>query len=171
MGGTLTIEYDKIGDFLFIDLCRPYAEQDSDEIGESLVARFNLETGEIETVEILFFFAWLKKEGEIRIPVNAAMWPANTALLATTALSPADATLTIRYDQDADALMLEQHPPYPGQRLYEICEGVSAGLNSETGLIERLEIRSFKARLECDGEIVLPIEASLCLAEPAKLPD
>ena len=45
MGETLTIEYDKIGDFLFIDVCHPYAEQDSNEIGESLVARFNLENG------------------------------------------------------------------------------------------------------------------------------
>ena len=171
MGETLTIEYDKIGDILFIDECRPYAEQDSNEIGESLLARFNLETGEIETIEVLFFFSWLKKEGEIRIPVSAAMRPANTALLATTAPSSGDATLTIRYDQPADTLTLEQNPPHPGQDRREICEGVSAGTNAETGEIECLEIRSFKARTERDGKIVLPIQAALRLAGQAVATD
>ena len=171
MGETLTIEYDKIGDFLFIDRCRPYAEQDSNEIDESMVARFNLETGEIETIEILFFFAWLTKESEIRIPVSAFLWPANTAEPNFDALSSMDLHLTIRYDQPADTLSLELRPLHPGQIRREICEGVSAGLSSETGEIECLEIRSFKGRLERDGEIVLPIEASLRLVEPAQLPD
>ena len=167
MGETLTIEYDKIGDFLFIDVCHPYAEQDSNEIGESLVARFNLETGEIETVEILFFFAWLKKEGEIRIPISAALWPAGATPPNGTAPPYPGAALTIRYDQTGDALTLEQRPPHPGQYRREICDGVSAGLDTETGEIECLEIRRFKARVEQDGEIALPINATLRLTEAA----
>ena len=161
MGETLTIEYDKIGDFLFIDLCRPYAEQDSDEIGESLVARFNLETGEIETVEILFFFAWLRKESEIRIPVNAALRLAGDSSPNTALPSPSGTGLTVRYDQPADTLTLEQRTLRPGQIRREICEGVSAGIDASTGEIESLDIRPFKARMEQDGKIVLPVEATL----------
>ena len=161
MGETLTIEYDKIGDFLFIDVCPPYAEQDSNEIGECLVARFNLETGEIETIEVLFFFSWLKKDGEIRIPVSAAMWPANAAPRNTTAPSSTEGTLTIRYDQPSDTLVVEHRPPHNGQNRREICEDASAGFNAGTGEIESLEIRSFKARIEKDGQVVLPVSATL----------
>ena len=62
-----------------MEVCPPYAQQDSNEIGECVVARFNLTTGEMESVEVLFFDSWLKKEGEIRIPVSAALWPAGAA--------------------------------------------------------------------------------------------
>ena len=171
MGETLTIEYDRQGDFLFIDLCRPYAEQDSNEIGESLLARFNLETREIETVEVLFFFSWLEKEDEIHIPVNAILWPADVMPQNDTKVSPSDATLTIKYDQPADTLSLEHLPPHPGQIPREIYEGVLAGLNPDTGEIEGLEIHSFKARMERDGQIVLPIKATLRLAGRAVATD
>ena len=60
-----------------------------------------------------------------------------------------------------DALTLAQRPPHPGQYRREICDGVSAGLDTETGEIESLEIRRFKALVEQDGEIVLPINATL----------
>ena len=161
MGEKLIIRYDKIGSFLFIELCRPYAEQDSDMIDDAVVARFNLTTGEMESVEVLFFDSWLKKEGAIRIPVSAAMWPANTTLLSVVAPSSMDSHLTIKYDLSSDTLTLEQYPLHTGQRSGEICEGVSARLNPETGEIESLEIRRFKARTENDGEIVLPINAVL----------
>lgn len=171
MGERLTIIYDKIGDFLFLDVCHPYAEQDSDMIDDAVVARFNLKTGEIETVEILFFYSWLKKEGEIRIPVSAALWPADAAPRKAIVPPPTDGALTIGYDQASDTLTLEQRPPHPAQNRREICEGVSAGLNSETGEIEGLAIRSFKARMECYGKVVLPIEASLRPTEPARVPE
>ena len=45
MGEVLTVIYDKIGDILFVDVCHPYAEQDSDMVDDAVVARFNLETG------------------------------------------------------------------------------------------------------------------------------
>lgn len=161
MGEKLIIRYDKIGSFLFLEVCSPYAQQDSDELGESVVGRFNLTTGELESVEILFFDSWLKKFGEIRIPVGAALRPAATALPNAVVPSSMDETLTIRYDQTGDTLTLEQRPPHPGQNRAEICEGVSAGFNPEMGAIENLEIHSFKARMEKEGEIVLPINATL----------
>ena len=161
MGENLIIRFDKIGDFLFIERCHPYAEQDSDMIDDAVVARFSLTTGEMESVEVLFFDSWLKKEGAIRIPVSAAMRPANAALLATDTPSASDSTLAIRYDQPTDTLALELRSTRPGQYWREICEGVSAGVSSETGEIESLEIRRFKARTERDGEIALPINATM----------
>ena len=51
----LTIRYDKIGDILYIDRCLPYADQESEEIGDEVVARMNLTTCTIENLAILFF--------------------------------------------------------------------------------------------------------------------
>lgn len=48
MDKKLIIEYDKIGDFLFIEICAPYAEQDSECIDDDIVSRFNLTTGDLE---------------------------------------------------------------------------------------------------------------------------
>ena len=171
MGERLTITYDKIGDFLFLDLCHPYAEQESNMIDDAVVARFNLKTGEIETVEILFFYSWLKKEGEIRIPISAALWPTDAAHRKVTVPTPIDGTITIIYDQTGDALTLERLPPHPSQYRREICEDVSAGLNAGTGDIESLEIRRFKARVEQDGEIMLPIYATFRLVKSAVAAD
>ena len=55
MAKNLTIRYDKVGDILFIDRVAPYAEQDSDQIEEDVVIRFNPVTRNVETLEILFF--------------------------------------------------------------------------------------------------------------------
>ena len=171
MGEKLIIRYDKIGDFLFIELCRPYAEQDSDMVDDAVVARFNLTTGDMESVEVLFFDSWLKKEGAIRIPVSAAMWSANTTPPSVVAPSSMDSHLTIKYDLSGDILTLEQRPLHTGQRPGEICEGVSGRFNPETGEIECLEIRRFKSRTGNDGEIVLPINATLRLVKSAVAAD
>ena len=162
MGESLVIEYDQIGDFLFMDVCRPYAEQDSDGIDDEILARFNLETGEIETIEVLFFKSRLKKEGEVRIPVSATLRLASAAAPEASAQPPSvDEALTIKYDHDDDTLTIDQRRPYHGQAEGEIDDGVTARMNAGTGEIENLAIRAFKARLEKDGEIVLPVNATL----------
>jgi hypothetical protein len=58
MDGKLAFRYDKVGDIMYVEKCRPYAEQDSDEIGDEMVARFNPKTREIESIEIL---SWSKR--------------------------------------------------------------------------------------------------------------
>ena len=40
MGEKLIIRYDQIGSFLFLEVCSPYAQQDSDMIDDAVVARF-----------------------------------------------------------------------------------------------------------------------------------
>ena len=171
MGEKLILRYDEIGSFLFVEVCPPYAQQDSDEIGESVLGRFNLTTGELESVEVLFFDSWFARECEICLPVRAGLWPADFMPHNATEPRPADAAMTIRYDQDSDVLTLELRPPHSGQLGREICEEASARLKAATGEIESLEIRRFKARIERDGRIVLPIEASLRVAEPAQVPE
>ena len=163
MGERLILRYDQIGSFLFIEVCPPYADQDSDEIDDAVLARFNLKTGELESIEILFFQSWLKLEGEIRIPaVGAAFRPANAAAHnGATPPSRPDATLTIRYNHADDTLTLDTCPPHPNQRPASLCEGVTAGMNDATGEIETLEIRRFMARAARDGAVILPISASL----------
>ena len=79
--------------------------------------------------------------------------------------------LTIKYDLSRDILMLEQCPPYPGQGETEIVKDATARLNPETGEIESLEIRRFKARTENDGKIVLPINATFRLVKSAVAAD
>jgi Protein of unknown function (DUF2283) len=45
MAARLTFTYDREADILHIDTCPPYAEQESEELGDEVVARLNPETG------------------------------------------------------------------------------------------------------------------------------
>ena len=168
MGERLILRYDTVGSFLFIELCSPYSEQDSDMIDDAVVARFNLATGDLESVEVLFFDSWLKNEGEIRIPVSAELRPADSVPMQTKgdSIEPV-APMIVNYDFDSDLLSICQGDDHFRQRQVEISDGVLASLDCETGEIERLEIRSFKARTQREGKIVLPIKATLRLIEPS----
>ena len=55
MAQKLTLRYDVIGDILYVETCEPYAGQESDELENELIGRYNPETEELESVEILFF--------------------------------------------------------------------------------------------------------------------
>jgi len=55
MGMKLSFKYDREADILYINKRPPYAEQESEELGDDVIARLNPTTGEIENLEILFF--------------------------------------------------------------------------------------------------------------------
>jgi len=55
MASKLTLRFDTVGDTLFVETCPPYAAQESDELGDEMVGRFNPQSGELESVEILHF--------------------------------------------------------------------------------------------------------------------
>ena len=76
MAKKLTIRYDEIGDILYIEKVPPYAEQDSEMLEDEVVARFNPKTGEIETLEILFFSKRLSADKVLELPIDVHLEPA-----------------------------------------------------------------------------------------------
>ena len=71
MGEQLTFRYDREGDILYVDTTLPYAEQESDELGDDVIARFNPTTGAIVNLEVLFFSKRLQSGAPFSLPVSA----------------------------------------------------------------------------------------------------
>ena len=69
----LKFRYDRVGDTLYIDKCLPYPEQESDEVGEEIIARLNPVSGEIENLEVLFFSKRLMSNESIELPFEVDM--------------------------------------------------------------------------------------------------
>ena len=69
----LTFKYDREGDILFINKRAPYPEQDSEELGDEVIARLNPKTGEIENLEVLFFSTRLLRSDLLELPVTAEL--------------------------------------------------------------------------------------------------
>jgi len=69
MEARLTFKYDRAADILYIDKTAPYPEQESEELGDDVIARFNPGTGEIESLEVLFFSTRLLRDELFELPV------------------------------------------------------------------------------------------------------
>lgn len=67
----LTFRYDREADILHIDKCPPYAEQESEELGDEVIARINPKTDEVENLEVLFFSTRLLRNDLFELPVAA----------------------------------------------------------------------------------------------------
>jgi uncharacterized protein YuzE len=67
----LRFKYDREADILHIDKCPPYAEQESQELKDEVVARLNPETGEVENLEVMFFSTRLLRTDLFELPVTA----------------------------------------------------------------------------------------------------
>ncbi|MEW6325812.1 MAG: DUF2283 domain-containing protein [Nitrospirota bacterium] len=76
MEAKLSFKYDRDGDILYINKRPPYPEQESEELGDDVVARLNPRTGEIENLEILFFSTRLLRSDFIDLPIEAELRPA-----------------------------------------------------------------------------------------------
>ena len=71
MDAKLRFKYDREADILHIDKCPPYAAQESEELGDEVVARLNPDTGEVENLEVLFFSTRLLRSDLLDLPVTA----------------------------------------------------------------------------------------------------
>jgi uncharacterized protein YuzE len=71
MGAKLTFKYDRDGDILYISKTLPYPEQESQELGDEVIARLNPKTGEIENLEVLFFSTRLLRNNSFELPITA----------------------------------------------------------------------------------------------------
>jgi len=73
MKAKLAFQYDREADILYINVCPPYPEQESEELGDEVVARFNPESGEIENLEVLFFSTRLLQSDLLELLVTAEL--------------------------------------------------------------------------------------------------
>ncbi len=71
MEAKLTFNYDRQGDILYINKTPPYPEQESEELGDEVIARLNPKTGEIENLEVLFFSTRFLRSDLFELPVTA----------------------------------------------------------------------------------------------------
>ncbi|MPZ13945.1 MAG: DUF2283 domain-containing protein [Chloroflexi bacterium] len=73
MAAKLTFRYDREGDILYIDRRQPYAEQESEELGDDVIAQLNPTTGEVENLEVLFFSTRLLRADLMELPVDGVL--------------------------------------------------------------------------------------------------
>lgn len=73
MAETLSFKYDREADILYINKRPPYPEQESEELGDEIIARLNPETGEVENLEVLFFSTRLLRGDLFELPVTAEL--------------------------------------------------------------------------------------------------
>jgi uncharacterized protein YuzE len=71
MEATLKLKYDREADILYINKMDPYPEQESEEIGDDVVARLNPETGKVENLEVMFFSTRLLRGDLVTLPIDA----------------------------------------------------------------------------------------------------
>jgi uncharacterized protein YuzE len=71
MAAKLSFKYDREAGILHIDKRPPYAEQESEELGDDVIARLNPSTREVENLEILFFSTRLLRNDLFELPVTA----------------------------------------------------------------------------------------------------
>jgi uncharacterized protein YuzE len=73
MEAKLTFQYDRQGDILYINKKPPYPEQESEELGDEVIARLNPKTKEIENLEVLFFSTRLLRSDIFEIPITVEL--------------------------------------------------------------------------------------------------
>ena len=73
METNLTFQYDRDADILYVNTCLPYPEQESEELDDEIIARFNPDTGDIENLEVLFFSTRLLRDELFNLPISARL--------------------------------------------------------------------------------------------------
>jgi uncharacterized protein YuzE len=79
MAENLTFQYDREADILYINTVAPYPEQESEELGDEIVARLNPKTGKVENLEVLFFTSRLLRRDLFSLPITAELQQAAPA--------------------------------------------------------------------------------------------
>jgi uncharacterized protein YuzE len=79
MAEKLTFQYDREADILYINTVTPYPGQESEELGDDIIARLNPNTGKVENLEVLFFTSRLLRRDLFSLPVIADLRQATPA--------------------------------------------------------------------------------------------
>ena len=69
----LIFQYGREADILYIDKIPPYPEQETEELGDDVIARLNPDSGEIENLEVLFFSTRLLRSDLLELPIVAEL--------------------------------------------------------------------------------------------------
>jgi hypothetical protein len=67
----LIFQSDREADILHIDNCPPYAAQESEELGDEVIARINPTTNAVENLEVFFFSTRLLLNEIFDLPLAA----------------------------------------------------------------------------------------------------
>ena len=67
----LSFQFNRESDILTIQKRSPYPEQESEELNDEVVARLNPTTGEVESLEVLFFSTRLLRDSMFELPISA----------------------------------------------------------------------------------------------------
>lgn len=67
----LTFQYDREGDILHIGSRPVCVDQETEELGDDVIARINPETGDVESLEVLFFSTRLFRRDLFELPLVA----------------------------------------------------------------------------------------------------
>lgn len=70
MGTKLTVEYDEIGDILYLDVAPPTDDQVMIEVSPGTLLRQNTLTGRVEGIEVTGFRIRAAREDGIQVPVE-----------------------------------------------------------------------------------------------------
>ena len=70
MEAKLVFKYDRKADILYINKRSPYPEQESEDVGDDIIARINPRTGDVENIEVLFFSTRLLRNDLFEVPVT-----------------------------------------------------------------------------------------------------
>lgn len=70
MAAKLALQYDRKADILSITSRPPYPEHDTEELGDDIIARLNPATGDIESLEVLFFSTRMQRDDHFELPVS-----------------------------------------------------------------------------------------------------
>jgi uncharacterized protein YuzE len=70
MAAKLAVQYDRQADILYLTTRPSYPEQETEELGDDVVARLNPKTGDVESLEILFFSTRMQHDF-VELPVTA----------------------------------------------------------------------------------------------------
>ena len=70
METTLVFKYDREGAILYINKGTRYPEQESEELGDEVIAKLNPKTGAIENLEVLLFSPRLLRSDLFELPIS-----------------------------------------------------------------------------------------------------
>jgi len=71
MDAKLTFKYGREADILYFNRRSPYPDQESEELGDEVIARLNPESGEIENLDVPFFSTRLLRGDLFELPETA----------------------------------------------------------------------------------------------------